>query len=527
MPSSPRPNDSRPSPTLRRTLAAALALALPPLAADAATIVVTSPDDSDTAAIGTCTLRQAIMSMDVGGLVGACHKAGAFGIDDTLMFAASALNDAVTPGTVTLADSADPNGGLGGTLVISASHLTIDGNPWRGSGEGQYPDGVTIARPTGASNQFGIIRDTAPAGGELVLKGIAIRNGYAWESLCGGDREGGGICMVAADLLMSDSRVSGNRAAFGGGGISSLGGALGLTRCTIDANVAYLGGGVRSAAGTVTVTASTISGNGEWAISHGGGIRADGTLAMIDSAISGNTGKRGAGLYIGGTATLTRSVVGSNDTYYDAGGIFVSASGTLTLDSSTIAGNHARYNGGGLYVAGVLNATNSTIAGNGVYRSGGGIALAQGGTLHLGPCDSGAERHQQRRRRNRHCDMAVGHPLDRQRDDRALDRLGQHARQGRRHRRRHHVDRQRQPDLEQQRPARPAAGQRRPDANDAARRGQRGDRRDRAARLHASRRSARHGAAVGRGLRHRRGGGRGRSHLRRRLRRRATVGAHS
>jgi hypothetical protein len=38
----------------------------------------------------------------------------------------------------------------------------------------------------------------------------------------------------------------------------------------------------------VTVTASTISGNGNWYVTGGGGIHAGGMLAVSDSTISGN-----------------------------------------------------------------------------------------------------------------------------------------------------------------------------------------------------------------------------------------------
>ena len=377
------PDRRRSLPATHR-LAAALLAALAPFAAGAATIAVTSPDDSNTGAIDTCTLRQAIMSMDVGGLLAACHKTGAaFGIDDTITFTSSAISGAVTPGTVTLADSADPNGGIGGTLVVSASHLTIDGSSWRGSGAGQYADGVTIARPAGAGNRFGILRNTAPAGGELVLRGIAIRNGYALGPLCNGFAEGGGVCMVAANLTMTDSRVSGNRAGNGGGGIASATGTLSLTRCTIDQNVAYLGGGVHIGSGGATISASTINDNGDWTISRGGGIEADGTLLVVDSTISGNVGKRGSGIQVGGTLSLVRSVVAGNQAYYTGGGIHVLPGGTVSADSSTISGNFARYVGGGVYAEGILTASNSTLATNSVLGSGGGIFLAPAATLHL------------------------------------------------------------------------------------------------------------------------------------------------
>lgn len=347
--------------------------------ATAATIVITSPDDTNPNATGTCTLRQAIVSMNTGALAGNCAVSDGedFGIHDTITFAASALATATTPGTITLADSADTSGTVGGTLLITGGRLTIDGKAWRGTSPGRYPDGVTIARPANATKRFGVIRDTASTGGALVLKGLAIRNGYSF----GG---GGGVAVDAADLTMSDCRVSGNRAN-DGGGIWSPGGTLTLTRCTIDDNIGNRGGGVYAGSGTATITASTISGNGEWGGSWGGGIRSKGTLAVIDSTISGNSCMEGCGIYVdaGATLTLTRSLVAGNAAYTSGSGIDIRPGGTATVTASTIAGNAARYNGAGVYSQGALTVTNSTIAGNHCYRGGGGVALSGDGTLHL------------------------------------------------------------------------------------------------------------------------------------------------
>jgi hypothetical protein len=131
---------------------------------------------------------------------------------------------------------------------------------------------------------------------------------------------------------------------------------------------------VYSHSGVVTVTASTIDGNGSWNISGGGGIHADGILAVVDSTISGNLGKRGAGIQTSGTLTLSRSVVIGNDAYYDGSGVHIVA-GTATVTGSTFANNTARYVGGGIasYGGATLNVTNSTISGNHTGRGGAGI----------------------------------------------------------------------------------------------------------------------------------------------------------
>jgi hypothetical protein len=382
-PPSPRAPSSLHRTRLQRAITAALLIGSSALPAQAATIAVTSPDDADPSATTTCTLRQAILSMNDGTLKGACANTGAaFGDGDTITFAASAITGAPTPGTIALADSDDASGMLGGSLVVSAGHLVIDASAWRGDGANQYPGGVSIERPNGATHAFGILRDTAAAGGTLRLAGVTIRNGHAGAGLCNGRADGGGICMEAADLVLVDSAVRLNQANNVGGGIASSTGAVVLTRSTIDANTAYHGGGLASQGGHVTIGASTISNNSVWPVGGGGGIRADGTLDVVDSTISGNTAKLGGGIQSNGTATITRSVVGGNEAYYHGGGLHV-AGGTLTLAGSTLHGNAARYYGAGALVEGAAAAINSTIAGNHCNRGGGGFALASTGTLAL------------------------------------------------------------------------------------------------------------------------------------------------
>ena len=140
-------------PRRRHALAAALLLALAPLAASGASIVVTSPDDTDPGAPGTCTLRQAIVSMNTGALAGDCVVSDGenFGVHDAITFAASSLTGATTPGTVTLADSADASGNVGGALLIADGALTIDGLAWRQYSLFGAPHDSARSRPTSGS----------------------------------------------------------------------------------------------------------------------------------------------------------------------------------------------------------------------------------------------------------------------------------------------------------------------------------------------------------------------------------------
>lgn len=186
------------------TLALALALGLgsTPLAGLAATISVTATDDAGTAT--SCTLRQAIVSMDTGSVSGTgCVNSGAaFGTSDTINFDAATFPNGAA-NTITLADASN------GALKMSAVtlNLTIDA-----SANGQ----VTIQRPSGATHSFGIIYDTTI--GSLVLNHLTLSNGRAYASGCvGSSSGGGGICISKANLFLINSTLIGNTVTGGGG----------------------------------------------------------------------------------------------------------------------------------------------------------------------------------------------------------------------------------------------------------------------------------------------------------------------
>lgn len=358
---------------LSQALIAALLITFTPLPAMAATIAVSSPDDTDPSAVTTCTLRQAIVSMNAGMLQGNCSNAlpgDAFGSNDTISFAPSIVTGATIPGTIMLADSADNTGSLGGTLLITAANLTLDASEWRGSGAGQYAGGVTIMRPPTATNSFGIIRDSAPAGSLLTLKGLSLRHGKAASPLCETQdfflsAGGGGICIPSANLTLIRSTINGNSAEESGGGISSNTGNVTLHDSIVSGNSARLGGGIFSQAGDVNVGDSTITEN--LAASAGGGIRSKGTLTVSNSTISHNLANGGGGISIDGNLTLINSTVSSNQAFNAVGGISAGARAdrTTVLLHSTVSNNTGRQFFGGVQIgAGSLTINNSILSGN-------------------------------------------------------------------------------------------------------------------------------------------------------------------
>jgi hypothetical protein len=104
-------------------------------------------------------------------------------------------------------------------------------------------------------------------------------------------------------------------------------------------------------------------------------------LTVTNSTISGNGSDSGGGIYNDlntNTVTVTNSTISSNDSI-GGGGIYTY--GTMNVTNTTLSGNSASSNGGGIANAGALTLTNSTLFGNLAGTSGGGIYTYAGGTV--------------------------------------------------------------------------------------------------------------------------------------------------
>ena len=95
-------------------------------------------------------------------------------------------------------------------------------------------------------------------------------------------------------LSLVNSNVINNYSPRGGGGLhNDFGATLRLTNSTVSGNLAaFYGGGIRNR-GNLTVTNSTVSGNS--ATQDGGGVISGGTLILLNSTISGNTAVQDGG----------------------------------------------------------------------------------------------------------------------------------------------------------------------------------------------------------------------------------------
>lgn len=163
----------------------------------------------------------------------------------------------------------------------------------------------------------------------------------------------GGAIQNFGSLTLTRCIVTKSGTEFGvGGGIGTTGD-LTIRQCTISHNTAVGGGGIANGGGNLVVDRSTINANrtDEPGGSIGGGIfQTEGTAALVNSTVSGNTAFRGSG---GGiwthTAVLIESCtivsnVATSTTVENAGrggGIFADAQGNAEIHNTIIAGNIA------------------------------------------------------------------------------------------------------------------------------------------------------------------------------------------
>ncbi|MBL1177276.1 FG-GAP-like repeat-containing protein [Pantanalinema sp. GBBB05] len=194
--------------------------------------------------------------------------------------------------------------GLQGTITLNSQllinkNLTIDG------------PGANLLSLSGnnTSRVFEIAN-----GATVTLEGLTIANGFA-------NNASGGAIENYGTLMVDNSRVTNNRAVYGGG-IHNVGN-LTLQNSTVDNNTAsYDGGGVYVDMGTVNIYNSTISGN---RAEYGAGIyRMGGDLVLNHATITNNTANlAGSGLYNYpdlGTTTAKNTLIAGNRTLYNAGG---------------------------------------------------------------------------------------------------------------------------------------------------------------------------------------------------------------
>ncbi len=212
-------------------------------------------------------------------------------------------------------------------------------------------------------------------GHTVTMHGLTISNGFADMN----NPSGGGVFNDQSTLTLSNCAVEYNHSAVGsGGGIYNSGSSAILTvaHSTVTNNV-------------MEVDVFMCCGGGGF----GAGIYSNGTLAIDHSTVSNNRigyiqnvfSGDGGGIYSsGGAVTISNSSVSGNGANRVAGGIF--NRGMLEITNSTINYNFSDRSGGGVYNEGTLAIDNSTFTGNSVgnlLAQGGGIKNLSGATMTI------------------------------------------------------------------------------------------------------------------------------------------------
>jgi hypothetical protein len=211
---------------------------------------------------------------------------------------------------------------------------------------------TTIVRPAPGevSRVFEVLPTGPPCGGQQqtsAITGLTITGGNPGSD---GPAEGGGV-LVDPDAVLSvaESTISGNRAGGENAGGGELGGASGAG---VDVE----------AQGTLTLDETTVSGN-----------------VVGDPSATTTTGGAGAGIYSGGSVTITDSTIAANRSDYEGAGIFIGPGATVSLRNATVDDNAAGpdWSGGNIYLDG-SDAASATPAGGSSGLLGGILGATSG-----------------------------------------------------------------------------------------------------------------------------------------------------
>lgn len=345
----------------------------------AATIVVDTENDNQTAGDGYCTLREAINNAKTHSdtTAGDCI-AGESGVNTITLPAGTYTLDSQIP-TITNSEIVI-NGANAETTIIQASEC----NPVT------LPGGCTPAThrffylSVGSNltlNNLTLRHGSAGYGGAIISYSgtLTITNSILTGNLGNATNSKGGAIYIDVNstLDISDSTISGNSSGQFGGGIYNLDGTATVTNCTFEDNISTTYGGGIYTSGTLEVSGSTFYENES---NYGGGINNGGsagstTIISNCSFEANNATNRGGAIENKETVTVTDSTFFANTASNNGGGIYNYIGAYADISTSTFVGNDAVAHGGGIYStsSAEIHVTNSTLSGNIAGEEGGGI----------------------------------------------------------------------------------------------------------------------------------------------------------
>ncbi|WP_370688308.1 cadherin-like domain-containing protein [Flavimaribacter sediminis] len=230
-------------------------------------------------------------------------------------------NDKITFDESVFGDDATIYLGANYQLIIT-SDVTIDGDI---DGDGRAD--VTLNANSGAGQDDAVTRVMMVSGGTSHLEGLIFTGGN--------DLDGAGVRVSGgAAVVLENSILTGNASYLTGGGLYIQSGSMAtLTNSTVSGNNANYGGGITNR-GTVELNSTTVSGNNA---AYGGGIYNQGTATLVNSTIADNEADLGGGLSNYSEATLINATFSGN--VAENGGGIRAANGSLALTNSLVLGN--------------------------------------------------------------------------------------------------------------------------------------------------------------------------------------------
>ena len=224
-------------------------------------------------------------------------------------------------GTETARDERDPAAHI---VVLSGDLSGDDGSNWANNGENSYHV------VTGA---------TAP------LDGVIISGGNA-NGTDPYDRGGGLFNINSVHPALTDVTISGNFAAYAGGGMYNLHSYPVLTRVVFNGNSATEGGGMYSLNSSLSLADVTFSDN---SADNGGGMYNNSSSSTLTNiTFSGNSAGNGGGIYNSSSSPALTNITFSGNSAGNGGALY-NHSSSPTLTNVTFSGNSADHYGGGIY----------------------------------------------------------------------------------------------------------------------------------------------------------------------------------
>jgi hypothetical protein len=258
-----------------------------------------------------------------------------------------------------------------GTYYVS---LTVD------SGAVVTIDGFTGIDTDVTLDGGGVARVLEATGGaDATVSDVTLADGFAVT--------GGAALADGATLTLDGATVLSSSATKGGGAAALAGATLIVDHSTIDGSSATDGGAIWAAAGTtLQVLTGTLTNN---TATHGGAVWSGGTSTFDHGVWSGNSADQGAGVWAdGGSATVTSTVLDSNDAVTSGGGWFVTNGAAISATNTGVTANTAPI-GAGMWIESgsyTCSGLSGGFTDNLATTSGGGVELV-GGTLTSVACD--------------------------------------------------------------------------------------------------------------------------------------------